>query len=172
VSKSDSSTQPTIIARTVVRTVVPIIILTAIALVLQGHNLPGGGFIGGALTATAFALVYITYGSEYLVNVLLPNSNQNRPGPGLSSPNEDRGLLSGSVGAYNLTFVFGLALAAGSGLVAIALGATFLAQVVVFVHHVPIYTDIEFASALAFDLGVYFVVVGALLTIVAVVGDE
>jgi multicomponent Na+:H+ antiporter subunit B len=170
------STQPTIIARTVVRTVVPIIILTAIALVLQGHKLPGGGFIGGVLTAIAFALVYITYGSEYLVQGLLPNS------PSTTNANEDRrlpntdeeqpGLLSGAVGAYNLTFVFGLALAAGSGLVAIALGYTFLAQSVLFVYNVPIYDTLELASALVFDLGVFFVVSGALLTILAVVGDE
>jgi multicomponent Na+:H+ antiporter subunit B len=168
------STQPTIIARTVVRTVVPIILLTAISLVLQGHNLPGGGFIGGVLTAIAFALVYITYGSEYLVQELLPNSdsnsNQNRRLPDTSE--EQSGLLSGAVSAYNVTFVFGLVLAAGSGLVAVALGFTFLAQSVVFIHDVPIYHEIELASALVFDLGVFFVVSGALLTILAVVGDE
>ena len=170
------STQPTIIARTVVRTVVPIIILTAIALVLQGHNLPGGGFIGGVLTAIALALVYITYGSEYLVQGLLPNSssttnaNEDRKLP--NTDEEQPGLLFGAVGAYNLTFVFGLALAAGSGLVAVALGYTFLAQSVLFVQNVPIYNMIELASALVFDLGVFFVVSGALLTILAVVGDE
>jgi multicomponent Na+:H+ antiporter subunit B len=42
----------------------------------------------------------------------------------------------------------------------------------VFVEPVPVYGEIEIASALAFDLGVYFVVVGALLTILAVVGAE
>jgi multicomponent Na+:H+ antiporter subunit B len=164
------STQPTIIARTVVRTVVPIILLTAISLVLQGHNLPGGGFIGGVLTAIALALVYITYGSEYLVEMLLPNSNEDRRLPDTNE--EQPGLLSGAVGAYNVTFVFGLALAAGGGLVAIALGYTFLAQSVLFVHDVPIYGMLELASALVFDLGVFFVVSGALLTILAVVGDE
>lgn len=164
------STQPTIIARTVVRTVVPIILLTAISLVLQGHNLPGGGFIGGVLTAIAFALVYITYGSEYLAEELIPNSNEDRRLPDTSE--EKSGLLSGAVGAYNVTFGFGLALAAGSGLVAIALGYTFLSQSVLFVQDVPIYDMLELASALVFDLGVFFVVSGALLTILAVVGDE
>lgn len=164
------STQPTIIARTVTRTVVPIIFLTGIALVLQGHNLPGGGFIGGVLTVTAFALVYISYGSEYLSQALLSSSvSAGESGPGAES--ESR-FFSGAVGIYTRTFGFGLALAAGSGLVAIALGVPFLSQAVVFVHHVPIYRELEFASALAFDLGVYFVVVGALLTILAVVGGE
>lgn len=162
------TTQPTIIARTVTRTVVPIIFLTGIALVLQGHNLPGGGFIGGVLTVTAFALVYISYGSEYLSQALL-SSSAGESGPGAES--ESR-FFSGAVGTYTRTFGLGLALAAGSGLVAIALGAPFLSQAVVFVHHVPIYRELEFASALAFDLGVYFVVVGAILTILAVVGSE
>jgi multicomponent Na+:H+ antiporter subunit B len=48
----------------------------------------------------------------------------------------------------------------------------FLTQAVVFVEHIPLYGELEFASALAFDLGVYFVVVGSLLTILAVVGKE
>jgi multicomponent Na+:H+ antiporter subunit B len=38
--------------------------------------------------------------------------------------------------------------------------------------HLPLYGVIEVASALAFDLGVYAVVVGALLTILSVVGAE
>lgn len=164
------STQPTIIARTVIRTVVPIILLTAISLVLQGHNLPGGGFIGGVLTAIALALVYITYGSEYLTEELLPSSNEARKPPDTNE--EQPGLLSGAVGTYNVTFVFGLVLAAGAGLVAIAFGYTFLSQGVVFIHNVPIYDVIELASALVFDLGVFFVVSGSLLTILAVVGNE
>ena len=34
--------KPTVIARTVTRLVVPMILVTAIALLLQGHNLPPG----------------------------------------------------------------------------------------------------------------------------------
>jgi len=37
---------------------VPLILLVSVALFLQGHNLPGGGFIGGVLAAAAFALWY------------------------------------------------------------------------------------------------------------------
>lgn len=148
-------TSPTIIARTVTRTVVPIILLTAIALTLQGHNNPGGGFIGGVLTVTAFALVYITFGSNYVTSVLLSSSD-----------------ISGVIGAYRTTFALGLALAAGSGIVSIAFGVPFLTQAVAFLEGVPIYGMIELPSALAFDLGVYFTVVGGLLAIISVVGEE
>jgi len=150
----------TVIVRTVTRTVVPLILVTAVALLLQGHNLPGGGFIAGVLTTTAFALVYIIYGMEFLQRNLLDASVE--PGD----------VLSGLTGAYAHTFALGLALAAGSGVVAMLFDVPFLTQAVVFVEHVPLYGEFEIASALAFDVGVYFVVVGALLTILAVVGSE
>jgi multicomponent Na+:H+ antiporter subunit B len=162
---SQFGTDPTVISRTIARTVVPIVLLTAVALLLQGHNLPGGGFIAGVLTTTAFALIYIVYGREYLQRQLLATVDP-------ADEDDDDPLLGGAVGEYGRAFTVGLALAAGAGLGAIALGGNFLAQGVVFLEPVPLYGEIEIASALAFDLGVYFVVVGALLTILAVVGAE
>lgn len=153
--------EPTVIARTVTRLVVPIILVTAIALLLQGHNLPGGGFIAGVLTVTAFALIYVIYGLDYLETELLHRN-----------PGVPYGTDTGIVREYGNVFSAGLAVAVASGLVAVLLGAPFLTQGVLFVKGVPLYHELEVASALAFDLGVYFVVVGALLTIIAVVGYE
>jgi multicomponent Na+:H+ antiporter subunit B len=146
--------ETTVIARTVVRTVVPIIVVVALALFFQGHNLPGGGFIGGVLTTTAFVLVYIIFGLDYLREQLLDR------------PRFD------TVGAYRWLFSIGLAIALLSGLAPILLGYPFLTQGVAFVTGIPLYHELEVASALAFDLGVYFVVVGGLLTIIAEVGAE
>ena len=148
----------TVVSRTVVRIVVPVILLTAIALLLQGHNLPGGGFIGGVLTATAFVLVYVIFGMAYLADVLgLPTTSDGGHGP---------------VSAYRWLFSAGLALALLAGLAPILVGFPFLTQAVVFVEGLPLYGELEVASALAFDLGVYFTVVGALLTILGEVGSE
>jgi multicomponent Na+:H+ antiporter subunit B len=152
----------TVIARTVVRTVVPLVLVTAVALLLQGHNLPGGGFIAGVLTAVAFALVYVIFGEDYLLEEVLD-------GPPAESLDE---FEEGLTGGYRTMFGVGLALAAGSGLVPILLGRPFLTQAVVFLEHLPVYGELEVASALAFDVGVYLVVVGGLLTIVSVVGHE
>lgn len=151
----------TVITRTVTRIVVPIILVTAIALLLQGHNRPGGGFIAGVLTAAAFALVYVVYGLDYLEEELL----HRRPSVPYSPE-------AGIVREYGNVFSAGLAVAAGGGLAAILLGQAFLTQTVVFVHHVPVYGELHVASAVVFDLGVYAVVVGALMTILAVVGAE
>jgi multicomponent Na+:H+ antiporter subunit B len=151
--------EPTVIAKTVTRTVVPIITVTAVALLLQGHNLPGGGFIAGVLTATAFVLMYVIYGIETVRRDLVTRS-------------EGYGLLSGPTESYERTFAAGLALAFASGVAAMLFEVPFLTQAVVFLEGLPLYGTLEFASALAFDLGVYFVVVGSLLTILAVVGKE
>ena len=152
----------TVIARTVVRTVVPIVLVTAVALLLQGHNLPGGGFIAGVLTAAAIALVYVIYGEDYLQEEVLDRE----PTAGVAAFSE------GLVGDYRTAFALGLALAAGSGLVPVLLDEPFLTQAVVFLEGLPVYGTFEVASAIAFDVGVYLVVVGALLTIVSVVGSE
>ena len=148
--------------RTTARIVVPIVLVLAVSLFLQGHNLPGGGFIGGVLTVAAFGLVYVAFGLDYLeVGVL---DREVDPGAGMF---EHR-----SVTAYRRTFVLGLAVVAASGVAGLLLGESFLAQTFVHLEGVPLYGEVELASALVFDTGVYLVVVGGLLTILSVVGGE
>nr|NIS31650.1 sodium:proton antiporter [Actinomycetota bacterium]NIW28566.1 sodium:proton antiporter [Actinomycetota bacterium]NIX21044.1 sodium:proton antiporter [Actinomycetota bacterium] len=56
--------------------------------------------------------------------------------------------------------------------VPILVGEPFLTQTFVILHDVPLYHELEVASALAFDVGVFLTVLGALLTALAVVGTE
>jgi len=151
----------TIITRTTARVVMPIILVVAVALFLQGHNLPGGGFIGGVLSVVGFTLVYVAYDLDYLeVGVL---DREVGSGAGIF---EHRSVL-----AYRRLFALGFALAVASGLAAIPAGEPFLSQT--FTHvHLPLFGDVELASALVFDLGVFCIVVGGLLTVFSVVGDE
>lgn len=143
----------TVIARTVTRLVVPVILMTAAALFLQGHNLPGGGFVGAVLSVTALVLVYVIFGAEYLVDTVGADGER-------------------LVGAYRALFALGLGVAFVSGLAPMLLGGSFLTQAVFFVGTLPLYGELEVASALAFDLGVYLTVVGALLVVVSEVGNE
>lgn len=152
----------TVILRTTVRAVLPIILVLSIALLVQGHNQPGGGFIAGVLTSAAFALVYIAYSIQYLEEDVLSIGNDTAEGP----------LAHSIVAEYRSLFAIGLAVAVGSGLVAVALGYPLFTQAVLFLEHVPLYGEVELASAVVFDLGVYAVVVGSLLTILSVVGAE
>lgn len=148
--------------RTTVRIVVPIILLVSVALFLQGHNAPGGGFIGGVLTTTAFALLYMAYGLDFLETEVMQLG-------------EDAGgdhVQGSAVVGFRLLFAAGLALALGSGLVPLLFELPFMSQTYRILHDLPLYGEMELASAVAFDLGVYLVVVGGLLTVLSVVGGE
>ncbi|MFH1212519.1 MAG: MnhB domain-containing protein [Candidatus Neomarinimicrobiota bacterium] len=54
----------TLIARTVTRISVWLIILYGIYIILHGHLSPGGGFAGGVVIALAFLNVMLTFGHE------------------------------------------------------------------------------------------------------------
>lgn len=148
----------TVIARTAARLVIPITIVTALALTLQGHNLPGGGFIGGVLTATAFALAYVVFGLDFVADVLGIHGAENEAG-------------HGPITLYQATFAVGLGVAVGSGIVPVFFGYPFLTQDF-WIFHLPLFGEFEVASSTAFDLGVYLTVVGALLTAIGMVGAE
>ncbi|WP_135362989.1 MnhB domain-containing protein [Halosimplex halophilum] len=152
----------TTIMRTTARVTVPVVLVLAISLFLQGHNLPGGGFIGGVLTTAAFVLVYVGYGLDFLESGVL--GREVDPGTGIF---EHR-----TVAAYRRTFLLGLAVVVGSGVAGMLVGEPFLSQTYVHLEGIPVYHEVELASALVFDLGVYLVVVGGLLTIVSVVSAE
>jgi multicomponent Na+:H+ antiporter subunit B len=147
--------------RTTARIVVPIILVVAISLFLQGHNHPGGGFIGGVLTVAAFTLVYVAYDLDYLEIGVLDRDVERNP-----TIYEHR-----MVSAYRRLFGFGLALIVASGLAAIVFGKPFLFQNFWY-FHLPLFGEVEFATALVFDTGIFCVVVGGLLLIFSVVGAE
>lgn len=151
----------TLISKTVTKAVTPIILLTSIAVLLQGHNLPGGGFIGGVLTAAGFALIYIMFSIDYLETDVLNRTRRSIVESFEHSIQED----------YQDLFGLGLLLAVATGVVAIVFNLPFLTHDS-WVFHWPIYTEMHIASAFVFDLGVYAVVVGALLTVLSVVGEE
>lgn len=50
------------------RVLTPILLLLAVFILFRGHDLPGGGFIGGLMAATAFYLQILARGSEFVRN--------------------------------------------------------------------------------------------------------
>jgi len=144
----------TVISETTAKIASPLILVSSIALLLQGHQLPGGGFIGGVMTVSAFALMYIIFDIDYI--------HQNFPLQGENDVKE----------YYKTGFILGLLLAFGTGLTAVLFHLEFLTHTFTKIHHIPIYGKLELASAFSFDLGVYLVVVGGLMTAVSVIGEE
>lgn len=114
----------------------PILLLFSIFILLRGHYHPGGGFVGGLISAIAFVLHSFTHGTDATLKLL-------RIHPGTLIP-------------------------VGLGLAALSMFAPmFTGQPVMtglwFEEPFPVVGMI--GSALFFDLGVYFVVVGVVLTI-------
>lgn len=151
----------TIVTQTTARIVVPIVLVVSISLFLQGHNMPGGGFIGGVLTVAAFALVYVTYDLDYLESSVF--GREVDTGVGIF---EHR-----TVVAYRRLFTLGLVVVLASAVTGLFVDAPVLAQAHEGVH-LPLFGEVELATALVFDIGIYCIVVGGLLTILSVVGAE
>ncbi len=122
------------IMQTLTRLLLPLMLMIAVYIFLRGHNLPGGGFIAGLIAAVALIV-------QYLSN-------------GIAWTNERLKLdMHGVIG-------FGLLIATATGLVAMALGYPFMTTTFTYLNW-PVVGKFEVASAIAFDLGVFLVVVGA-----------
>lgn len=59
-----------LILRTVSKIMLPVLLLLSLFMVVRGHNLPGGGFIGGLLAASAIILQIIAFGPERARRIL------------------------------------------------------------------------------------------------------
>jgi multicomponent K+:H+ antiporter subunit A len=125
-----------------VRLLLPLALLVAVFIFLRGHNLPGGGFIAGLVTAVALIMQYLANGVAWTHERMPRNLH---PAIGL-----------------------GLLVAVLTGVISMVLGYPFLTSAFTHVHW-P-FADFELASAIAFDLGVYLVVVGATLLILVHMG--
>ncbi|MFC4404485.1 Na(+)/H(+) antiporter subunit B [Gracilibacillus xinjiangensis] len=112
---------------------------------LAGHNAPGGGFIGGLMTSAAIVLMYMAYGYE-AVNKILPIN-------------------------YRLLIGLGLIIAFTTAVGSFIFGQPFLSQTFDYFHF-PIFGEVELATALLFDIGVYFTVIGVTLTIVLTISED
>lgn len=129
--------------QTLTRLILPLMLLVAVYIFLRGHNLPGGGFIAGLIAAVALIVQYLSNGIEWTKARL----------------KFEKDTLIAS----------GLLIATLTGLVSMLLGYPFLTST--FTHlHWPIVGEFEVASAIAFDLGVFLVVVGSTVMILVQLG--
>ncbi|HSP00105.1 MAG TPA: Na+/H+ antiporter subunit B [Thioalkalivibrio sp.] len=132
------SMQSSLILRSAAQFLLPLLMLLSLFLLLRGHNEPGGGFIGGLVAAAAIVLHMFAREIQSARSVLR------------ADPRTVIGV--------------GLTLATLSAVPAFFQGqAFFTAQWYTFT--LPILGEVKAGTVLAFDIGVYLVVVGAVLTI-------
>jgi multicomponent K+:H+ antiporter subunit A len=131
------------IMQTLTRLLFPLMLLVAVFIFLRGHNLPGGGFIAGLIAAVALI-------SQYLANGIAWTNARIK---------------------VDMHWVIGLGLMAAviTGVVSMLLAYPFLTSAFTYLHW-PLVGKFEVASAIAFDLGVFLVVVGATVLILVELG--
>lgn len=123
-----------LILQTTTRLLVSLMLLFSIFVLLRGHNDPGGGFIGGLIAASAFAIHAIAFGA----------------GAARRALRADPRAIAGC----------GLFVAAVSGLPALVLGQPYMTGLWWFPDLGEV-GKLPFGTPVLFDIGVYLVVVGA-----------
>lgn len=134
-----------LILDTSIRILLPSILVLAVYFVFSGHNRPGGGFVGGLVVGGALALRYVSGGAAAVRSTF-------RVPP-------------------HVILGLGLLLAAGTALVPLLLGGAILEHGDVEID-LPIFGHVKLTSALSFDLGVDFVVIGLLLMAFEAFGED
>jgi multicomponent K+:H+ antiporter subunit A len=131
---------PPLLLRMAGSLILPFALTISAYLFWRGHNLPGGGFIAGLVTAAGVVLQAMALGQAAL----------------------DRLLGGAPVRRYTGCIAAGLAIAAATGAGAFVFGHPFLTSA--YAHPVlPVLGEVGLATAALFDLGVYLTVVGATL---------
>jgi len=113
---------------------VPLQFVFSLYLLLRGHNLPGGGFIGGLLAAGALALYLIAHGRPWQPRLF-------------------------SFEPITLAAI-GLIIAIASGLPALVQRNPFMTPLWGGELFIPVVGMTKLGTPLLFDIGVYFVVTG------------
>lgn len=128
---------PSLILSTATRYMLPLLLLFSVFLLLRGHNDPGGGFVGGLVAAAAFSFYAFAYQVSEARRALRV---------------EPRVLIGA-----------GLVVAVGSAIYSLFFGKDFMTGMWSKTA-IPVFGAI--GTPVIFDMGVYLVVLGVVLTIV------
>jgi multicomponent K+:H+ antiporter subunit A len=141
------ASQP-LMLRVAASVVLPLALVFTIYIFMRGHNLPGGGFIAGLITAVALVLQFMALGQA-----------------------RAEAMLRAQAGRRFVRWIgAGLSIAGLTGAGAFVWDRPFMTSA----HghpHVPFLGELPLASAALFDLGVYLTVVGATLLTISVLGS-
>ncbi|MBW1603963.1 Na+/H+ antiporter subunit A [Streptomyces sp. JJ66] len=132
-----------VLLEVVTRLLFPSIVVLSLFLLFSGHYRPGGGFAGGLVAGQALILRYLVGGTADL---------------GLAVPLAPGHLAGG-----------GLALAGTSAALPLAFGAPPLTSAL-WEWHVPLLGTVKGSTSLFFDIGIYVLVVGVILKLLAATG--
>lgn len=135
-----------LILRTAANLLTGLMLVVSLFLLVRGHNEPGGGFLGGLIAASAFVVLALAGGT---------------------------GAVRAALRIEPLTIaIAGLGVAILAGLLAAFTGEPFLTGLWHFLGAAPGEKGLPLGTPLLFDLGVYLVVVGAVVAILLALEEE
>lgn len=134
-----------LILRTATQLLLPLLLLFSVFVMLRGHNAPGGGFAGGLVAASAWALYLFSFSLEEARDLLII---------------EPRSLVS-----------VGLLVALSSAMLSVVLGLPLMTGLWISLP-VPMLGKVDVGTPLIFDFGVYLVVIGVTITILMTLAEE
>ncbi len=134
-----------LILRTATRYMFPPLVVFSIYLLLRGHHFPGGGFVGGLFAGSAFTLYALAFDVAAARRLLRMDPR-------------------------DITAI-GLAVALLSGIPALFAGSAYLTGTW-WALPLPSGGTLDVGSPFIFDIGVYLVVLGVVLTLVFSLGEE
>ncbi len=123
-----------LILRATARSLLPVLLLFSWIILYRGHNLPGGGFIGGLTAAAGFIIVGLSEDIEQAKRIL-------------------------RISPLSLMAV-GLLTAALSGVIGVMTGAPFMTGIWLNTFEMPVVGTIHLGTPMLFDVGVYLAVCG------------
>ncbi|MBC2802962.1 Na(+)/H(+) antiporter subunit B [Rhizobium ruizarguesonis] len=127
----------TLIFRTVAPFLTALMLLFSVFVLLRGHNEPGGGFIGGLIAASGLAIYGIARGV---------------------------GAVRRALYFHPLSIAgFGLLLSTAAGLLSILFDVPFMTGL--WIYPTLFGAEVPLSSVMLFDVGVYLVVLGAIISI-------
>ena len=144
-SKTLAPERRLVMIEVITRVVFPLLMVLSVYLLMAGHNHPGGGFAGGLVAGLAVTLRYLAGGRFELAEAMPVQAGH-------------------VLGA-------GMAIAVLSGAAPLLWGGGIFDSVVLH-PVVPVIGEVELASALVFDIGVYLVVFGMVLDFLRTLGEQ
>jgi len=120
-----------------------VVLLVSVYLTFRGHNAPGGGFIGGLVASAAFVLRYLAqrHTVDRIYDVFRPH----------------------------IILGLGLIVSVATAMVPLFVGDSLL-ESHIWKGDMPLFGEIKIVSSTFFDIGVYLLVVGVVLSVLVALG--
>lgn len=134
-----------VILQTSAKVLVFLILAYAIYILFAGHHNPGGGFVGGLVTASGLVLLYLAFDAKTVRQIIPLN--------------------------FRIVGACGVLVSVLTGAIPALIGDPFLTHEATYAT-LPVFGETHLATAVLFDIGVFLAVVGTAMTIITSISED